>query len=158
MISFENEEFIFPSVHHAFRFSLLTLQASSRHALPEFAFFLRQSHQLADSRRRFTLSPVEISRINPNTKTAPIFRSKEDAELTAKIYARIPVLIDDAKGADGNPWGISSWRCSTWRMTAEYFAQRCNSVTTAWYKKEATGLRQGHARNPSDMYLFTRRR
>jgi hypothetical protein len=107
MFSFENEEFIFPSVHHAFRFSLLTLQASSRHALPEFAFFLRQSHQLADSRRRFTLSPVEISRINPNTKTAPIFRSKEDAELTAKIYARIPVLIDDANVADGNPWGIS---------------------------------------------------
>ena len=39
-----------------------------------------------------------------NTHTAPVFRSRSDAELTAKIYRNSPVLIDDAAGADGNPW------------------------------------------------------
>jgi hypothetical protein len=29
-----------------------------------------------------------------------------DAELTKKIYSRVPVLIDEAQGAQGNPWGI----------------------------------------------------
>ena len=36
-----------------------------------------------------------------------MFRARADAELTAKIYSRVPVLIDDSKGADGNPWGVS---------------------------------------------------
>jgi hypothetical protein len=45
--------------------------------------------------------------MNPNSMTAPIFRTSADAELTAKIYARVPVLIDDTKGKEGNPWGVS---------------------------------------------------
>jgi hypothetical protein len=36
-----------------------------------------------------------------------VFRARADAELTAKIYGRVPVLIDEAKGAAGNPWGVS---------------------------------------------------
>lgn len=102
--SFENEEFIFPNVHHAFRFCLLTLGTLQGEA--DFAFFLRQVAQLDDHRRRFTLSPHEIARINPNTKTAPVFRSQRDAELTAAIYDRVPVLIEDGVEG-GNPWGVS---------------------------------------------------
>ena len=30
--------------------------------------------------------------MNPNSKTCPIFRGRKDAELTKKIYRRIPVL------------------------------------------------------------------
>jgi hypothetical protein len=37
----------------------------------------------------------------------PVFRSRADAELTAKIYARVPVLIDEAKAKEGSPWGTS---------------------------------------------------
>jgi hypothetical protein len=36
--SFENEEFIFPGVHHAFRFSLLTLKAFRSHPTPRIHF------------------------------------------------------------------------------------------------------------------------
>jgi hypothetical protein len=75
-----------------------------------FAFFLTNTRQLAESERRFTLSADDIARINPNTKTAPIFRSDADAELTKRIYERVPVLIDDGKGAAGNPWGIEFLR------------------------------------------------
>jgi hypothetical protein len=54
-----------------------------------------------DHERRFTLPLADIAAINPNTRTAPIFRSKADAELTLQIYARMPALVDEAKGEAG---------------------------------------------------------
>jgi hypothetical protein len=54
------------------------------------------------------LGQRDFLNINPNTKTTPIFRTRKDAELTAKIYSRIPVLINEAKNQ--NPWGISFMR------------------------------------------------
>jgi hypothetical protein len=111
LFSFENEEFIFKSVHHSFRFCLLRLRgAPEADSASEFLFFARKPSDLLSRDRRFTLTPAEISRINPNTKTAPIFRSHADAELTKRIYDRVPVLIDDNKGAAGNQWGIEFLR------------------------------------------------
>jgi hypothetical protein len=75
--------------------------------LPEFASYLLEREHLDDPDRRYRLSPDDIARINPNTRTAPVFRSRADAELTAKIHARAPVLIDKTKGKDGNPWQLS---------------------------------------------------
>ena len=106
MWSFENEEFIFPNVHHAFKFSILTLTGPRPNGRPDFVFFARQTTQVADARRHFSLTAAELGQLNPNTRTAPIFRSRYDAELTAKIYSRVPVLIRDGH-SDGNPWGIS---------------------------------------------------
>lgn len=105
LLAFENEEFIFPSVHHSFRFCLLTLGSSEK---AEFVFFARQPHQVHDPRRRFTLSPDEFRLINPNTRTCPVFRSQQDAELTKKIYRASPVLIREAESGvpEQNPWGI----------------------------------------------------
>ena len=105
LVDFENSQPIFPSVHRSFKFCLLTLGHNEGHA--RFAFFLTDPAQLAEPERNFTLSPAQIAAINPNTKTAPVFRSRKDAELTAKIYQRVPVLIDEGKGAAGNMWGIT---------------------------------------------------
>lgn len=103
LLAFENEEFIFPSVHHSFRFCMLTIGISES---AEFVFFARQPSQVHDIRRRFTLSPDEFRLINPNTLTCPVFRSERDAEITKKIYRAAPVLIDENRD-DGNPWGVS---------------------------------------------------
>ncbi|OGP20086.1 MAG: hypothetical protein A2X91_09880 [Deltaproteobacteria bacterium GWB2_65_81] len=109
--SFENEEFIFRDVHHSYRFCLMTLLGTAtRQEAVDFLFFARKVENLEDERRHFTLSPAEVAALNPNTKTCPIFRSKMDAELARKIYARVPVLFDEARGADGNPWGINFQR------------------------------------------------
>ena len=110
LTSFENEEFIFPGVHHSFRFCLLVVGDKGTCDKPFFAFFLRQPDQRHVPDRIFTLSAEEIARINPNTKNAPVFRSRTDAELTARIYARVPVLIDEANSRGGNPWGVSFMR------------------------------------------------
>jgi hypothetical protein len=51
-----------------------------------FAFEIKSIPDLLDERRRFTLTADDISLVNPNTHTCPIFRSKADAELTMRIY------------------------------------------------------------------------
>jgi hypothetical protein len=69
LFSFENEEFIFRTVHHSFRFCLLTLQGIRDKVIhADFVFFARQPMALLSPERRFTLSPNEIILINPNTK------------------------------------------------------------------------------------------
>lgn len=105
LYDFENREAIFPGVHRSYKFCLLTLGPAAE---AEFAFFLTQTAQLADARRRFTLSAEDFARINPNTLTCPVFRARRDAELTRKIYQRVPVLIREARGKlqEQNPWGI----------------------------------------------------
>lgn len=99
----ENREAVFPAVHRSYKFCLLTLGAAER---AEFVCFATGVGQLADPRRRFTLTPDDFRLINPNTLTCPVFRSERDAELTKKLYRAAPVLIDEGK-PDGNPWGIS---------------------------------------------------
>jgi hypothetical protein len=108
LIDFENRDGIFPAVHRSYKFSLLTVARDVHDA--GFAFFLADPRELAEPERRFGLSADDISRINPNTKTAPVFRSRADAELTAKIYRLVPVLINESSNKVGNPWGISFMR------------------------------------------------
>lgn len=104
LFDFENSAPIFPGVHRSFKFSLLTLGQASEAAA--FAFFLTTTSELQDTRRRFVLTPLQIALINPNTRTAPVFRAQADAQLITKIYGRTPVLMDEAKGRKGNPWGV----------------------------------------------------
>jgi hypothetical protein len=58
--------------------------------------------------RRFAMPPEEILLVNPNTGTTPLFRSRQDAEITIGIYRRIPVLRRDKP--EENPWGLSFMR------------------------------------------------
>ena len=93
--------------HQRFKFCLITLGECKQ---TDFVFFALQVHELADHRRHFTLDSDDFSLLNPNTRTCPVFRSQMDAELTKRIYSRVPVLIDEAKGENGNPWGIKFTR------------------------------------------------
>ena len=103
--AFENESFIFPSVHHAFKFVLLTTAGTVQANPATFVFLARHLEQIQDARRRFSLTADEFLLINPNTRTCPVFRSQYDAELTKKLYRAAPVLIEEG-AAHGNPWGI----------------------------------------------------
>jgi hypothetical protein len=95
--------------------------------------------QMLDPQRRFILSAADIARINPNTKTAPIFRSRADAELTTKIYARVPVLIDETRGAVGNPWG--ELRQGLFDMTSDSgLFHTATALAKAGFQREGTDL------------------
>ena len=95
LIDFENKNGIFTSVHRSYKFCLLTIGAEEDEAA--FSFFLSDPSQINDIERNFTLSPEQISAINPITKNAPIFRARADAELAAKMFglvAKIPRTED----------------------------------------------------------------
>ena len=121
-ISFENEEMIFQSVHHAYKFAILTVATDIE--LARFAFFLRQVTALTDPERNFTLSPEQIAKLNPNTRTAPVFRSRADAELTAKIYSNSKILItveNKSEKSDYNLLAIQNFFSSSNRDDLENF-------------------------------------
>ena len=69
-------------------------------------FFLDSAQQTADPERTFTLSAQDFARINPNTGTAPVFRTQRDAELTRGIYERVPVLVDRRQGEPQHVWAV----------------------------------------------------
>lgn len=115
LYDFENREAIFPSVHRSYKFCALTL---GREEAARFVFFATRAAHLRDERRAFALSGTDIALLNPNTRTCPVFRSQADAELTKKIYRRVPVLIDESNRAAGNPWGIE-FRQGLFNMTSD---------------------------------------
>jgi hypothetical protein len=94
LYSFENEEHIFPAVHHFTRFCLIAA-TRTRQAEGRFIFYARTVDALRDPNRVFSLSPEDFALLNPNTRTCPIFRSARDAYITKGVYLRIPVLIDE---------------------------------------------------------------
>ncbi len=134
LFDFENREGFFPAVDSRYRFCLLTLAGQAEQA--EFAFLLSRTAELADPRRRFPLSPADIARINPNTKTAPLFRSRADAELAREIYARVPVLVREDSAEAGNPWGIRF-------LTMFNMASDSGLFRSAQQLREAGGQRRG---------------
>lgn len=84
--SFENESRIFPAVHHAFKFALLGLDRSGKSASSDFVFFARSVKELSEADRHVSIRAEDLKLINPQTLTAPTFRSRRDAELTLRIH------------------------------------------------------------------------
>lgn len=103
--SFENEEFVFPGVHHAFRFALMTVTRAQLTDAADLVFFARQISTLDDPAKHFSLTPADFATLNPNTRTCPTFRSRRDADLNLAIYRRAGILWRE-NDPDGNPWGL----------------------------------------------------
>ena len=121
LYDFENRKGMFPDVDSRFKFSALSMGPTID---AKFAFFLHDVAMLEEKERRFTLSPEQIESINPNTKTAPIFRSRADAELTAKLYSKVPILLEkcpEHPERDKNPWGISFQRMFDMSIDSGFF-------------------------------------
>lgn len=105
LFDFENREALFPGVHRSYKFCLLTLTGSRTQTdATTFTFFATRTEHLRDPRRVFRLSAADIARINPNTRTLPVFRTRQDADLTRAIYQRVPVLVNERTGE--NSWGV----------------------------------------------------
>jgi Eco57I restriction-modification methylase/N-6 DNA Methylase len=100
VLAFENEELIFPGIHHASKFCL-TVIGPNQFDISEFLIFARRLDHLADLRRRYTLSNDETHQFNPNSGTAPLFRSVADKQLAMKIYRDNPILAKWTKYGPG---------------------------------------------------------
>jgi hypothetical protein len=102
---FEAQPF-FPDVDSRFKFCALVASPSPVNVPTQCAFFLQDVSELEDPERCFPLSSADFARVNPNTGTAPIFRTRRDAALTTAIYGRLPVLVDRSAGAEVKAWPV----------------------------------------------------
>jgi hypothetical protein len=71
-----------------------------------FGFFIRNVEELRDPDRLFVVAPEDIALINPNSGTAPIFRSRRDLDLTKAIYGKNTVLVDRSAGPPESMWPV----------------------------------------------------
>lgn len=97
----------FPDVYYRFKFCAYVAGGADRHFDKiSFGFFIRDLAELRDPERLFPVSPEDIARINPNSRTAPIFQSRHDLELTKVIYDDRPVLVDRSTDPAINSWPV----------------------------------------------------
>lgn len=105
LYDFENKEKIF-DIHPEYKFSILVAGKRTQDSRDvSGGFFLKRLDHLLDPNRIFKLKTWEFLLINPNTKTAPIFRTSRDAELTAKIYRNCGHIVQNETTGD-NPWQV----------------------------------------------------
>lgn len=128
---FENEEKIFPTVHHAFRFVLLSVGSAST---ADLVFFMRNVSALADPERHFTLTLADFEALNPNTRTCPTFRSRRDADINLALYRRAGVLWKE-DDPDGNPWGIRFMAMLHMANDSGLFRTRAELEAASWLRE-----------------------
>ena len=96
----------FRDIDSRFKFCVLVASREVRGAAARCAFFLQDVSEASDTERSFTLTADDFSKVNPNTGTAPVFRSRRDAEITTGIYDRLPVLVDRSGGGEVRAWPV----------------------------------------------------
>ena len=96
----------FPDVDSRFKFCAFVASPTPRSDAARCAFFLQDVAELDDAERCFPLAAEAFARVNPNTGTAPVFRTRRDAELTTAIYGRLPVLVDRSSGEEVKTWPL----------------------------------------------------
>ncbi|MEX0999696.1 MAG: restriction endonuclease [Thermodesulfobacteriota bacterium] len=98
LFDFENKKVFFPDIDSRFKFCTYIAGGDSKtfdHI--DMAFFLHNVSELDELEKIITLTAKDFARVNPNTGTAPIFRTKRDAEITVSIYEKFPVLNNHSK-------------------------------------------------------------
>ena len=107
VFDFENRKIFFKDVHASFKFCALIFGGEERRFdETECAFFLHDTETIDDQERCFPLASDDFARVNPNTGTAPVFRSRRDAEITRRIYEHHPVLVDRSGDEERRAWPV----------------------------------------------------
>ena len=97
----------FPDVDSRFKFCALIFGGEDRlFDQTECAFFLDDTKTIHHKDRCFPLTPADFAGVNPNTGTAPVFRSRRDADITRRIYERHPVLVERSGGTRHRAWPV----------------------------------------------------
>lgn len=106
LYDFENKKVFFPDVHASFKFCTFVASRSVTPREARCAFYIHNMEELLDNERCFELSANDFSKVNPNTGTAPVFRSRRDAEITKKIYSNAKVLKDSSGDQVVEAWPV----------------------------------------------------
>ncbi|MFB6185697.1 MAG: restriction endonuclease, partial [Halobacteriaceae archaeon] len=98
-----------------------------------YAFYLHEIEDLRDQERVIKLSTDDIKLLNPNTKTCPVFETREEAELTIKIYRQVGVLNDYSESGDS--WGAELTRIFNTSDDSDLFYTKEELLKEGWELK-----------------------
>ena len=97
----------FPDVDSRFKFCALIVGGPKRtFDVTRCGFFLPGTNTITDPDRAFNLTPDDFARVNPNTGTAPVFRTRRDADVTRRVYQLHPVLVNRSDGIERKAWPV----------------------------------------------------
>ncbi|MEM6554052.1 MAG: DNA methyltransferase [Planctomycetota bacterium] len=108
LYDFSNRNRIFEDVNPRENFSIFCFGGAAV-SIDEADFVFRsvEVEEVENPKRHVKLPGDAITLVNPNTQTAPVFKTTRDARLTYDIYRRVPILIDKRRKKTGNSWGIN---------------------------------------------------
>ena len=142
LYDFENRKIFFKDIHASFKFCALIFGGEERRFdETRCAFFLHSSQTIEDPDRCFTLAPADFNRVNPNTGTAPVFRTRRDAEITRGIYDRHPVLVDRSGGGERRTWPVRYVRQFDMTNDSHLFRTAAQLDDEGFYRVEGKGNR-----------------
>ena len=95
---FVNEQMLFPAVLHHVKFCIMAfgnaLSPGSPWSQARFSFNAETVEESFATEREHELSYGDIARLNPDTKTCPVFSSGRSAQILAGVYAQVPTLAE----------------------------------------------------------------
>ena len=134
----------FPDVDSRFKFCVLVFGGEERRFdQTECAFFLHHTETIKDEERCFPLAPKDFERVNPNTGTAPVFRSRRDAEITRRIYERHPVLVDRSGGGERKAWPVRYNRMFDMTNDSRLFRTAAQLDAEGFYRVDGNRWKKG---------------
>lgn len=97
----------FPDVYYRFKFSVLVFSGGEK-TFDEcrFATFVRDIAELSDPSKVFSMGVDHFRHVNPNSRTAPVYRAARDREIATEIYERFPVLVNRSSGTEVKAWPV----------------------------------------------------
>jgi len=150
LFDFENRKIFFKDVHASFKFCALIFGGGERRFdQTDCAFFLHDTAAIQDKERCFPLAAADFARVNPNTGTAPIFRTRRDADITRRIYESHPVLADRSKGEEKKIWPLR-YKQGLFNMTSDshFFRTAAELESDGFYPVQGNRWKKGE-----DLYL-----
>ncbi len=134
----------FPDVDSRFKFCALVFGGEERRFdETECAFFLHDIRTIADPDRCFPLAPDDFARVNPNTGTAPVFRTRRDADITRRIYERHPVLVDRSGSEVRRAWPVKYVRMFDMTNDSGLFRTAAQLEAKGFYPVEGKRWKRG---------------
>jgi len=146
LFDIENKNVFFPDIDSRFKFCIFVAGGKNRkfdHT--DLAFFVHDVAELDEPERVLLLTHEDFTRVNPNTGTAPIFRTQRDAQITLTVYEKYPVLNNHN---DGKVWPVKYYTMFHMTNDSSLFKTRVEVEKKGYYPIDRNRLKKG-----DDIYL-----
>lgn len=144
LFDFENKKVFFPDIHASFKFCTFVASGAERtFPATQCGFYLHSLAEIKDSERAFELTAADFLRVNPNTGTAPIFRTRRDAEITTTVYESTSILVDRTGSAPKSIWPVRYFTMFHMTNDSNLFVTRADLEEQGAYPVGANDWKRG---------------